>query len=1107
VDGARFDSVVKALAAAASRRSVLGAAAGLVGQALLGRAAAAAPKCAKKEEACDDDAPCCANLDCINGVCAKPTHEANCPPGQAKCRGTCVDVAADVANCGACGVNCAFAHAGAACVEGTCTLGACDPGWANCNADSADGCETDLGTDPANCGGCGQTCRAPKNSSATCIEGRCGIVCDPGYTQCGEICVDLLNNALHCGACETPCPDGKVCREAGCRCDEGGCPPDFVQDPETCACVCREGLTRCGEGCVDLLTDPDHCGGCGAICASGECINGACSCAGPTFGCAAPDECCSGTCCEGVCCGAGEACGKGRCNPAACPECQEPQVCGVLYHDKTSGCCLRDGDFLPGGCTPENAAAHCCAAYDSTGIGVKCAVIGGEPICWSRPGCPNDLTQCDTSCVDLNVDANNCGACGIACESGQCVDGTCGGCVGVGGACGGKAPAPECCSGRCCGGACCGDGELCLDGTCVTDCPAGYEICGTNCIIDQICCNERACPPGEFICGEPIGAQNCCVPLGGVTPDPGDGACDFCCIIGTNETGFSHGCERRDDLTCCGTDGAPCVDDLECCQNVGNGGPRTCVGGVCQSAPNACTGVDCDDGNPCTDDACDPVDGCQHPPFPDGTFCHEDGNNGECRNGECCYFAGATCTDGGQCCGGTCNETGHCCAATGIACSGPGDCCGGGCVNGACCEAAGDICAAGDECCGGTCLDGLCCAGIGAPCESVSDCCTPGFNVCANGVCVPDPLFGDGADGDFAGGDPNGVRTALGGTAAVGQPTIPVASTAGFGVGDEVLVIQVQGAGAGTHEFGFVAATAPGSLALEHNLGATYSQDAVSRAQVLRVPHFASVTGLVTTGEWDGGTGGIVAFRALDIVGATVDVSGKGFKGGYGNDSAIHTGGICDVDSGQGQAQQGTSYPGVGGCSGAGNGGGGGGGGHPFDVPDGDFGSGGGGGYGSPGGDGLGDGPGHAGAGGGVHGTADLSTIFLGSGGGGGTWGTNPYGGGRSSIQGTDVSGQGGGAAYVAARTIGGLSVFANGNAGGNSNGTFGGYAGGGGADGAIKIVGGTVELGAQAVGGAGGDGTIADGGSGGVGRIRVEYCFGFSLATDPPASTQSIGC
>ena len=50
-----------------------------------------------------------------------------------------------------------------------------------------------------------------------------------------------------------------------------------------------------------------------------------------------------------------------------------------------------------------------------------------------------------------------------------------------------------------------------------------------------------------------------------------------------------------------------------------------CTGGLCE-------GINCDDGNECTDDVCDPRDGsCDREPFPDGTPC----SGGGCENAVC----------------------------------------------------------------------------------------------------------------------------------------------------------------------------------------------------------------------------------------------------------------------------------------------------------------------------------------------------------------------------------------------------------------------------------------------------------------------------------------
>ena len=88
-------------------------------------------------------------------------------------------------------------------------------------------------------------------------------LCPVGLEMCGQSCVSLANNSVHCGACNRVCPIGSTCI--------GG------------ACVCQAGLVDCGGVCVDPLGDALNCGSCGSACLSGQvCSQGTCSavCAG-----------------------------------------------------------------------------------------------------------------------------------------------------------------------------------------------------------------------------------------------------------------------------------------------------------------------------------------------------------------------------------------------------------------------------------------------------------------------------------------------------------------------------------------------------------------------------------------------------------------------------------------------------------------------------------------------------------------------------------------------------------------------------------------------------------------------------------------------------------
>ena len=126
---------------------------------------------------------------------------------------------------------------------------------------------------------------------------------DTGCEMCGgEACVDLQTDPQHCGACDNACPADVPC-VAG-------------------SCSCPEGKELCDGACVDTSSNPSHCGGCGAACAPDQvCAEGSC-----TAGCGELSDC-GGACVDlqtnpdhcgecGNACGLGGACEMGSCG---CP--------------------------------------------------------------------------------------------------------------------------------------------------------------------------------------------------------------------------------------------------------------------------------------------------------------------------------------------------------------------------------------------------------------------------------------------------------------------------------------------------------------------------------------------------------------------------------------------------------------------------------------------------------------------------------------------------------------------------------------------------------------------------------------------------------------------
>ena len=235
--------------------------------------------------------------------------------------------------------------------------------------------------------------------------------CPAGQTVCAGACVDLSSNLNHCGACGAVCESRLVAVE--CRngiCERGSC---------------QGGLTYCGaaDGCRDLSQDIDHCGACGNQCPDGSlnCVDGVCLADPPP-----PDGCeelglidCNGTCVDVIN------------DPNNCGACGN--VCPITptYYNCDAGVCTLP-DCGPGltdcsGLCDDllTSPINCGACGNACGPAQVCT--GG--VC-SAPAplltdCPPGLTNCSGTCTDTSNDTVNCGGCGNACAEGE----TCAGAV------------------------------------------------------------------------------------------------------------------------------------------------------------------------------------------------------------------------------------------------------------------------------------------------------------------------------------------------------------------------------------------------------------------------------------------------------------------------------------------------------------------------------------------------------------------------------------------------------------------------------------------------------------------------------------------------------
>jgi len=112
------------------------------------------------------------------------------------CAGVCVDGLHDPNNCGTCGNVCDSQFETGTCTFGHCVSKACPANFANCDGKVDNSCETNLLTDPNNCGGCGIVCPCQESDGSPggqCLNGSCCVA------KSGLCCVD------------SPCCNGNRC--------------------------------------------------------------------------------------------------------------------------------------------------------------------------------------------------------------------------------------------------------------------------------------------------------------------------------------------------------------------------------------------------------------------------------------------------------------------------------------------------------------------------------------------------------------------------------------------------------------------------------------------------------------------------------------------------------------------------------------------------------------------------------------------------------------------------------------------------------------------------------------------------------------------------------
>lgn len=630
----------------------------------------------------------------------------------------------------------------------------CPTGTADCNGDRID-CETDIGSDPANCGGCGSVCA----QGQTCVNGSCegGAACTSQeisalqacFAQCGG---DLTCPQLCLGQVSGTC--AQAVTSVGLCATSSGCPTNSASDLLS-LCVyqscsnewqnafgdfqpgCPSGQTECSGQCVDLNSDEANCGQCGSACPFSQvCNNGSCQ-----TQCAPGETVCNGQCinnqtdpnhCGGcnVACRSGEVCNNGTCE--AGNSCIPGAPCNADSNGCTQDICDSSGTCVVG--TPVSCDDGLSCTQDS------CVSTGNNTYT-----CDFQLvgsnTICSGQCVDTNSDPSNCGGCNVACSAGQsCNNGVCqtnqGSSCQSSADCGGG----PCVDGVCCSSACNSTCEACTqsktglpNGTCApvvahtdpdNECgpSASCSGAGSCALVDgSVCfsgldclsgsCNNNVCSPGGVDCGGASLTQSCTVDGSSCS-----GTQSRTC---TNDQLSAWGACISDDPNCAPVD---CQvsnwSAWSACSATCGGGTQTRTRTVLvqpenggQSCPalsetQACNTQNCSNvGNACQTSA-----DCGGGPCVDGICCSS-ACNVSCEacakrltgaaDGTCAPITLATDPDN-ECPNGACNGSGSCALFDGQLCFSSFECLSGSCNNNVC----GPVtCPSGQTECSGQCVD------------------------------------------------------------------------------------------------------------------------------------------------------------------------------------------------------------------------------------------------------------------------------------------------------------------------------------------------------------------------------------------------------------------
>ncbi len=213
----------------------------------------------------------------------------------------------------------------------------------------------------------GVTTLNPHGSSGAGAGGGSAPVIECGKEKlCGKVCVDVQSDPQHCGDCGAACGAGKACTAGKCTLN------------------CGSTLATCADQCIDLQNDPAHCGACDKACpaamgADPLCLAGQCS-----------------TACQP---------GLADCDAMAMNGCEVDLSKDPKHCAKCDTACPSVAHGTPGCAKGKCGIGSCDPGYDD---------------------CNKDPSDgCE---INLNKDPKNCSKCAMGCNQAtmeQCQNGTC----------------------------------------------------------------------------------------------------------------------------------------------------------------------------------------------------------------------------------------------------------------------------------------------------------------------------------------------------------------------------------------------------------------------------------------------------------------------------------------------------------------------------------------------------------------------------------------------------------------------------------------------------------------------------------------------------------